>query len=812
MPNKQEPKIKAPIAPITTSSVRKVVQNNDPTQIARNINPFGYNQFQDFLSKKNMVGDPRMATNEGRKAYTDELIKEYNSGENIKKYPSLAITPESIEAVQKYHQLTDPSLKVDKWVGPETSQLRYPSYTTKAEVKSYDPKNPNFQVPVKDTIDVTYGNKQYKLASDKFNKGAMKREDFIDPVTKEFPFKTPVATPIIQQRKKGGLISKIKGYEDGGSTSDNSKQVAALAGMGAGIIGQYGSQAIDKAAMDEQGRYKRKIYEDDPTGIKTGTSKVLNVGTLSGGVEGAGKGAAMGASFGPEGALIGAGVGLLAGSVKGTIQANRDAKSIQADADAIEAEKLAAKNAQQQAAIQASIDKQLADRAQGLKDGGTVEETARLQKKTVYPAVKKVIKAPMASKTNAIVIDKKGLEEQKKTLGLKDGGKIEGKGTGTSDSITATVKENSFVVPAKNADKAELIRKVILPPSSKKKANLNQHNGSKVRLSNGEHLFTPNEVEKIEDELGDDALDRLAPNAAKTEDVIEGMGLYPGGPTPNKKTQGSTEKKEVKSETNKYKSVRKVPKITPEYLEIINTELPVNQVEAEISPNGSLDVSEQIGVDKTTGKQVTPFDLNKLGNVAEYAIPMLQAGYGLSQLKKLGKRPVGELDKDYLASISKAQSNVELANAQAKYGFTPEEQTLLNNQRAEATSAGRYAARNLSGGSAANAFNMERSLINQSTGMGLKAAVENRNLMLQKQGIAQDKQAYLDAMIANKASMSRQLFGDKMNAWQQNQQAGSGLLAAGLNNMIGAKRYNDELAALKETGVIRNSAYNTLGQ
>lgn len=43
--------------------------------------------------------------------------------------------------------------------------------------------------------------------------------------------------------------------------------------------------------------------------------------------------------------------------------------------------------------------------------------------------------------------------------------------------------------------------------------------------------------------------------------------------------------------------------------------------------------------------------------------------------------------------------------------------------------------------------------------------------------------------------MSRQLLQDKMNQFQQNQQAGSELLGAGIQNLVGASRYNQEKQA-----------------
>ena len=119
------------------------------------------------------------------------------------------------------------------------------------------------------------------------------------------------------------------------------------------------------------------------------------------------------------------------------------------------------------------------------------------------------------------------------------GGLIKGKGGPKDDAIDAKVKAGSFVVPAENVDKAKEIKKLIMKHApSLKKANLNQKGGTQVKLSNGEMLISPKEVEKIEDKLGEKVWDKLAPNAAKAEDLSEGemeeMELAHGGLTPEK--------------------------------------------------------------------------------------------------------------------------------------------------------------------------------------------------------------------------------------------------------------------------------------
>jgi hypothetical protein len=91
------------------------------------------------------------------------------------------------------------------------------------------------------------------------------------------------------------------------------------------------------------------------------------------------------------------------------------------------------------------------------------------------------------------------------------GGEIKGKGTGTSDSIKAKIKPGSFIVPAKNAKVAEVLREEVLDKSPKAKADLNQKGGADVRLSNNEHLFSPEEVEILT--IAGIDLNKLAPHA-----------------------------------------------------------------------------------------------------------------------------------------------------------------------------------------------------------------------------------------------------------------------------------------------------------
>jgi hypothetical protein len=188
--------------------------------------------------------------------------------------------------------------------------------------------------------------------------------------------------------------------------------------------------------------------------------------------------------------------------------------------------------------------------------------------------------------------------------------------------------------------------------------------------------------------------------------------------------------------------------------------------------------------------------LRGLGSALEYGVPALQTAMGAKYLKDSGKRPVDAMDKDFVESVEKAKQN-------ALFGFTPEEKFALDQQNQNMTNAASFAARNLSGGSSAVAQANTRAALNQSYMRGLESLIKGKQLQM-------DKQQYADAMIQAKQNKSRQLFQDTMTGWAQNQQSGAALLGAGLQNAIGAKRYNDELEAQKRINQAGNAWTNTI--
>lgn len=587
--------------------------------------------------------------------------------------------------------------------------------------------------------------------------------------------------------------------------------------------------------------------------------------------------------------------------------------------------------------------------------------------------------------------------------GAVKGGTIKGSGTGTSDSIDAQVKENSFVIPAKNNRVAKTLREMMLGDDPDTMAKVKQGIGPKVKLSNGEHLFTPAERAKLEAK-GVNLYD-LAPEAEDNDKYSMGgymkkrmMGYADGGNVTeddfirqekakieaerirNEKAMGRqkaqmiAEKKNADIRYKKYEELQGITKglenqsaarkkadeeykknlaeyeaiksaysdfsksadeakkqkptagqqlignqstFAPDYekekqkrlamvqeakdkvdkskrqLEFTSSEknfvgdlapkkpgaglnylqgdrpmvaantttttpatakkgasgtttgtgkkaaAPVynpmtkdtfdpiafaNANPGEI-PEGGLPASTPVAPSpaslaeasvalKPGVKAMEPIDPNNplvtaneqaitnsnvanptgakfswqdgLGAAINYGIPLAQSIIGFNQLQKIGDRPVDKLDPDLVNAFDTSRSNAMKADLSARYGMSAEELAAFRSQNAALTNAGRYAARNFSGGSGANALNMERSVINDSFDRALQAKVADKNLQMQKQQNAYALQNSVNSLAQYKQEANRRLFNDDLAAFQQKTDAASGLMATGLSNLSDA--------------------------
>lgn len=397
---------------------------------------------------------------------------------------------------------------------------------------------------------------------------------------------------------------------------------------------------------------------------------------------------------------------------------------------------------------------------------------------------------------------------------------------------------------------------------------------SDVAVSNGEHLFTPKEKKKITNLLGEEILEELAPEAEENDEKNCGgkVKLKKGGEVPEgtklgkyyykkgnwidaggnkltkefgqkytdayfKQTGGlSKEERDYKADIEAANKANKldstIPTVTAAQLESVQSTKPSILGGKKSAPKAKKEVvriedmgtiepiqtsTKALNLEAATPKELAvekqmqikdvetnvPQTENKkssilsgLGSALEYGAPLAQGLMGADYLKKAGKRPVDVMDADFIASVEKAKQN-------AAFGYTPEEKFAIDQQNQNLTNAARFTARNLSGGSAAVAQSNERAAINDAYARGLDSVIKGKQLQM-------DKQSYADQMIQAKQNKSRQLFQDTLGAWNQNQQAGSELLGAGIRNMISAKRYQDEIEAQKNINQAGNAWTKTI--
>lgn len=175
------------------------------------------------------------------------------------------------------------------------------------------------------------------------------------------------------------------------------------------------------------------------------------------------------------------------------------------------------------------------------------------------------------------------------------------------------------------------------------------------------------------------------------------------------------------------------------------------------------------------------------------AFSLYQVGQGLKSLNDSGSRPIDQIDADFAATVERAKTD-------ALSGMSPIERSVAERNIERTRRAGIQSIVGLSGGSAGTA------LANIGAA-GLRADESNLNLSAASEALRLQKQAYADNLVGKKAGMSRQLFEDKMNAFNQNQMAGAQLLGTGIQNVIGERRYQKELNAQEEAKRMGNYQY-----
>jgi len=188
----------------------------------------------------------------------------------------------------------------------------------------------------------------------------------------------------------------------------------------------------------------------------------------------------------------------------------------------------------------------------------------------------------------------------------------------------------------------------------------------------------------------------------------------------------------------------------------------------------------QTPFEKSLEYSKTPSAERKYGAGLETILGAAQAGYGLQQLMK-DKRPTDVIDPTFSRLTDEAV-------AASRYGFTPEQKAALKNDIVNARIAQQARINQLAGGSAGVGLSNVRAALNEELMNKYKLEAQDEQMRMQKAQVAA-------GLAGQRAGMSRQLFADKMNEFMQKQQAGAELLGAGIQNVVGARRYQREREA-----------------
>jgi len=171
-----------------------------------------------------------------------------------------------------------------------------------------------------------------------------------------------------------------------------------------------------------------------------------------------------------------------------------------------------------------------------------------------------------------------------------------------------------------------------------------------------------------------------------------------------------------------------------------------------------------------------------LGNIdAEKAIALGQTSLGIQQLLQDGPRPVDSIDSDFMASVNEAKKD-------ANFGLSPLERSIADQNIERSRRGGIRQIIALAGGNSGAAMS-------NIAAVNIANADNINNLAQTSERLMMDKKRYRDNLIGMKAGMARQLFQDKLNAFEQDQMAGANLVQSGIRNYIGSLRYDKQVQA-----------------
>ncbi len=259
-----------------------------------------------------------------------------------------------------------------------------------------------------------------------------------------------------------------------------------------------------------------------------------------------------------------------------------------------------------------------------------------------------------------------------------------------------------------------------------------------------------------------------------------------GGKTYTKTTMQPTDKELLEWKTRKYT-------FAPDYFSMPTRQASMPEIKSpaaidntsEPKQSTSLKKVEEIGAEAMRKKREADALANSKRNGAglETILGAAQAGYGLQQLMK-DKRPVYETDPALIGTANQMISA-------ARYGYTPEQKAALMNDIVNTRIAQQAKINQLAGGSAGVGLANAKAALNDELMNKYKLRAEDEQLRMNKLQGALGASRLLNAE-------GQMKFQNKMNEFMQKQQAGSELVGAGIQNIIGAKRYQQEKLAQEQ--------------
>ena len=334
----------------------------------------------------------------------------------------------------------------------------------------------------------------------------------------------------------------------------------------------------------------------------------------------------------------------------------------------------------------------------------------------------------------------------------KEGGEIKGKGGPKDDEVKMDVPEGSFIVPAENAHKAMEIGKEFLGWDDEETAG-KKTGSAKINASNGEVIFSPEEVEEL-DYYGID-LNKLAPNA-RPEDKM------------NYKEGSEVSSKRATSEDEEEKKFPIVTSLNP------------LKVHGLAPMSGQRDWNDAYSAYSKSKGRKDPGQLLK--EYAPETLGALQASaglFGLATSKKLPD-PIVANELNTLLHETRKLSEQGLDPATRNYAA----KSIERSRRAGINEVvGR-------GGSAAE-------ITSGMVGMTSQAIEGHERLAISDEEIRRrNKEPYYDAL-TRIAGRRDDIDREKRGIQERKDEMHAGLLHAGISNIVGARQFKEHLDFLK---------------